>query len=177
MILEKKLEKAIKNEDIIQMDYVFEEIYNKYYNLVSYIISQYIKNINDIEELVNDTFVNFYNNCFKVKIDNIKYYLVKSSKNISIDFIKKKQVIYEYNEDYINNYKEDREKTIYDEIMILLEKCLSKEEIKIILLYNIDCYSLKEISKMLNKPYNSVVSIYNRAIKKVKKEVNKNVNG
>ena len=151
MILEKKLEKAIKNEDNSQMDYVFEEIYNKYYNLVSYIISQYIKNINDIEELVNDTFVNFYNNCFKVKIDNIKYYLVKSSKNISIDFIKKKQVIYEYNEDYINNYKEDREKTIYDEIMILLEKCLSKEEIKIILLYNIDCYSLKEISVVMKE--------------------------
>ena len=34
MILEKKLEKVIKNEDNIQMDYVFEEIYNKYYNLV-----------------------------------------------------------------------------------------------------------------------------------------------
>lgn len=177
MILEKKLETAIKHEDNDQMDYVFEEIYNKYYNLVSYIISQYIKNINDVEELVNDTFVNFYNNCFKGRIDNIKYYLVKSSKNISIDFLKKKQIIFEYNEDYVNNYKEDKEKTIYDEIMILLDRCLSKDEIKIILLYNIDCYSLKEIANMLNRPYNSIVSTYNRSIKKVKKEMNKNVNG
>ena len=30
MILEKKLEKVIRNEDNIQMDYVFEEIYKKY---------------------------------------------------------------------------------------------------------------------------------------------------
>ena len=177
MILEKKLEKAIKNKDNNQIDYVFEEIYNKYYNLVSYIISQYIKNNNDVEELVNDTFVNFYNSLFKVQIDNIKYYLVKSSKNISLDFIKKKKIVYEYNEDYINNYKEEDEATMYDEIMILLEKCLSKEEIKIILLHNIDCYTLKEIANIINKPYNSVISIYNRAIKKVKKEVTNNVNG
>lgn len=177
MILEKKLEKAIKNSNNNQIDYVFEEIYNKYYNLVSYIISQYIKNNNDVEELVNDTFVNFYNSLFKVQIDNIKYYLVKSSKNISLDFIKKKKIVYEYNEDYVNNYKEEDEATMYDEIMILLEKCLSKEEIKIILLHNIDCYTLKEIANIINKPYNSVISIYNRAIKKVKKEVTNNVNG
>ena len=59
--------------------------------------------------------------------------------------------------------------------MILLEKYLTEEEIKIILLYNVDCYSLKEIANKIKKPYNSVVSIYNRAIKKFKKEVYKNV--
>ena len=44
--------------------------------------------------------------------------------------------------------------------------------------YRIDKdFSQKEISNMIKKPYNSVISIYNRAIKKVKKEVTNNVNG
>ena len=176
MTLEKKLEKAIHCKNVSEVDQIFEEIYNKYHNLICYIISQNIKNNNDVEELVNDTFMNFYYNCSKIKIKNIKYYLVTSAKNICIDFLKKKQIIYEYDEDYINNYKEDKEKTMYDEVIILLNKYLSEEEINIILLYNIDQYSLKQISKKLNKPYSSIVSMYDRAIKKFKKEVNKNGN-
>ena len=175
MILEKKIERAIKKENDNEIDLLFEEVYNKYYNLISYLISQNVKNNKDVEELVNDTFVNFYNNCCIKPINNIKYYLVKSAKNISINFLKKKQINYEYNEDYINNYNDYNDKTYYDEIMILLEKYLTEEEIKIILLYNVDCYSLKEIANIIKKPYNSVVSIYNRAIKKFKKEVYKNV--
>lgn len=175
MILDKKLEKAIQNENDTEIELLFEEVYNKYYNLISYLISHNVKNNKDVEELVNDTFVNFYNNCFTKPINNIKYYLVKSAKNISINFLKKKQINYEYNEDYINNYNDYNDKTYYDEIMILLEKYLTEEEIKIILLYNVDCYSLKEIANKIKKPYNSVVSIYNRAIKKFKKEVYKNV--
>ena len=175
MILEKKLERAIKKENSHEIEFLFEEIYDKYYNLISYLISQNVKNNKDVEELVNDTFINFYNNCYIKPINNIKYYLVQSAKNISINFLKKKQINYEYNEEYINNYNDQKDKTIYDEIIILLDKYLNKEEIKIILLYNVDCYSLKEIANMINKPYNTVLSIYNRAIKKFKKEVFENV--
>ena len=176
MILEKKLEKALKKKNITEIDYVFEEIYNQYYNLIVYIVSQKIKNNNDVEELVNDIFVNFYTNCIKKKIDNIKYYLVKSSQNICIDYMRKNKICYEYNEEYINNYNENNEIVLYDEVMELLEKYLSKDEIQIILLHHLDGYSLKEISNRLNKPYSTIVSKYDRAIKKFKKEVNKDEN-
>ena len=171
MVIEKKLQKAIKSKNINIIDSVFEEIYNEYFNLVTYIISKNVKNRNDVEELTDDVFMNFYTSCNKQDINNIKYYLVQTAKNISLNFLRKKNVQFEYNEDYINNYVTNDEKTLYDDIMLLLEKHLSSYEINIILLHNVDCYSLKEIAKKYNKPYNSVLSTYNRAIRKFKKEV------
>ena len=50
---------------------------------------------------------------------------------------------------------------------------LNDDEIEIILKYNIDSYTFKELSLELNKSINTIISIYNRSIKKFKKGVKK----
>ena len=111
MVIEKKLKKAIKSKNINIIDSVFEEIYIEYFNLITYIISKNVKNRNDVEELTDDVFMNFYTSCNKQDINNIKYYLVQTAKNISLNFLRKKNVQFEYNEDYINNYVTNDNKT------------------------------------------------------------------
>ena len=81
MDLERKLKSALNTNDLEQIEIVFEEIYNTYYKLIYFCININVKNHQDVEELVDDVFINFYNNINKIDISNIKYYLTKSAKN------------------------------------------------------------------------------------------------
>ena len=46
-------------------------IYYEYGMLVTYIISKYVEKSEDVEELVNDVFIKFYQASFKTEIKNI----------------------------------------------------------------------------------------------------------
>ena len=73
MNLETKLKNSIIKKDEVLLDSVFEEIYNKYFNLSAFIISKYVKNKLDVVELVNDVFFKFYEKIIETEINNIKY--------------------------------------------------------------------------------------------------------
>ena len=70
--LEKKLRAAIKSNNINKIEIIFEDIYYEYGKLVGFIISKYVSKKEDIEELVDDVFINFFKVLYKTKIENIK---------------------------------------------------------------------------------------------------------
>ena len=86
---------------------LFEDIYNEYYKLSFYIISKYINNYDDICDIVNDCFLNVYKNIKNIK-KSIKYYIVVTSKNASINFLKKQNNII-LDDDLIYNQKYEQE--------------------------------------------------------------------
>ena len=110
MNYEKEIIKAIKKNDLVKIEEVFEKIYFEYGKLVGFIISKYVTKKEDIEELVNDIFLKFSSVLFDIKLDNIKYYLVVSAKNAAINFLKKKdnKLNIEYNDEYIKTLKQDQ---------------------------------------------------------------------
>lgn len=169
MSLEKKLEKAIKQNNPNKIEQVFEEIYYEYGKLVGFIISKYISNKEDIEELVDDVFVSFSKIILKNKITNIKYYLVTQAKNTSINFLNKKdnKVEMVYDEMYLSTQTYQPSK--YYDLINDMKKVLTDLEINILLLHTIYNYSFDDISNKLNKPLSSIASIYRRAIKKFNK--------
>lgn len=73
--VEENLKYALRTKDKRIINQVFEEIYYEYGHLIGFVISQYVKNKSDVEELINDVFLNFFNNLDKIKIKNIKAYL------------------------------------------------------------------------------------------------------
>ena len=164
---DKVLYKAIKSRKEDKILEAFDYIYTKYYKLIYFIISQYITNEFDIEDITQNVFVNFFNNLNKIDLTkNIKYYLVTSAKNQTINFLKKNKKI-EYDEEIILNMKDEGSSNLlYNELIADLNKFLSREEINIILLHTLECYTFKEIAKKLNKKTNTIITIYNRAIKK-----------
>lgn len=170
MPLENKLLHAIKSNNKDTIDNVFEIIYYEYGKLVAYIISKYVERIEDVEEIVNDVFISFYKAALKKEIRDIKYYLVTSAKNKSIDFYRKKinKLDVYYNDDNVFEYIEYKD-SIYGDLLYEMRKYLSDEEINIIILHLIYDYSFKEIAEKYNKPISSISSIYNRALKKFKK--------
>lgn len=112
---------------------LFEEIYNEYYKLVCYILSKYITNEKDIEELANDIFLNFFNNMKKIK-SSIKYYLVVSARNLAINFLNKqsRENNYFLNDEFIDQMSSRPLNQNYNRILLYLKEYLTNEEIEII---------------------------------------------
>ncbi len=171
MSIERKLERAVANEDLQEISKLFEEIYYEYGKLVAYIISKYVGNKEDIEELTNDVFVKFSRVLFTIEYCSIKQYLATQAKNSAIDFLRKntpqKQI--EYVEEVVFG-EADEDKLLYNELLDDMKKYLSEEEINIILLHAVYGYSFVEIAKRFGRPVTTVKSTYHRAIKKYRKE-------
>ena len=169
MSFEKKLKRAIRKNDLLEIEKVFEQIYYKYGKLIGFVISKYVSNNSDVEELVNDVFLNFSKVLFSIKLDNIKYYLVVQAKNTAINFVKKnsKKIII-YNDDFFDQNDETSKESIMYEVLKDMENCLTEYEIKIIVLHSVYCYSFVALSKKYNKPVTTISSTYHRSIKKIK---------
>lgn len=172
MNYEKEFTKAIKRNDIEKIEELFEGLYYEYGKLIGFVISKYVSKKEDIEELVNDVFLQFSRVLFDIKLNNIKYYLVTTAKNASINFLKRKdqKLNVEYSDEYISSVKENNvDNNKYYELVFDMEKYLSVLEINIIILHSVYGYSFKEIGIKYQKPTSSISSIYQRAIDKYNK--------
>lgn len=173
--LEKKLKYAIKSNDLTKIHNIFDEIYVMYGKLVYFKIAQYIDNKHDIAELTQDVFISFYNNIFNVDISNIKYYLIISSKNKAIDYLRRKKEIIIINDDIIDEQEDVVTTNIeYEEIIDKMKLFLTEFEIELIIKHNIDGYTFKELSNQYKRPINTLISIYNRSLQKFRKGNEKN---
>ena len=174
---ERLLANAIKSNNKAKIEDAFCFIYNKYKPLVVFVASKYLRNIGDINDVVQDTFISFFNNIASVKT-NIKSYLTVTVKNKAIDFIRKNKKI-DYVDvtevDIINN--EDYYKTISNDAFIEmvdeLKRTLGNDEANIIIMHLIENLDFKDIALKYNEKENSVKTRYYRALKKFKERNNK----
>lgn len=164
MSYEKKLISAIRKQDMFAIEKIFEKIYYEYGKLVGFVISKYVSNTADIEELINDVFLNFSKVLYSIKLDNIKYYLVTQAKNAAINFVKKNG---KCKFEYIDDCLETRNDSMFYELVCDMKNCLTDYEINIIVLHSVYCYTFVDLSKKYNKPISTISSIYHRAIRKM----------
>ncbi len=173
MSLEKKLARALQTNNHSKIEKVFEEIYYEYGKLVGFVISKYVHNKADVEELVNDVFLAFSKVMFNTEIGNIKRYLAVSAKNATVNFLRRKKIECE-EFSYVENYDGYGDGLGYYDIAREMQKCLSIDELNTVFLHIVYGYSFTEIAKSISRPSSSVSSQYHRAIKKLKSKVNKN---
>lgn len=177
MSIEKRLLKVKGSSDASKINAIFEDIFNEYSKLVAFVIFKYVSTKEDVEDLVMDTFLNFYKMCLRENIDNIKRYLVQSAKNSAINFLKKQKRDIAYVDtiewDKTNSLTEIESNDYYN-LISLMEKVLSDREINIILLHAVYDYSFKDIASQYNSLESTIKSQYHRSIKKLKKGVKTN---
>lgn len=170
MIIEQKLKLALKFADEQKIHEVFNQIYVKYGKLVYFMISKYVDNPQDIEDLTQEVFLKFFNGLHKTEINNIKYYLVTSAKNIAINFLRSKQVTCELDERILfDNLCEKEDGNDCIDIIKDLRSFLKDEEVYIVLQHVINCRSFKDISNECGKHINTIMAKYYRAITKIRK--------
>ena len=131
-------------------------------------ISSIIKNKTIVEDLMQDTYVKFIENIDKISLsNNPTAYLAQIAKNISINTFNKNQRMI-YTGDYFDNYADQKQESKIDLGIIDYLEGIDKE---IVSLKIIGDLKFREIAEIVNKPLGTVLWIYNKAIKYLKKKV------
>ena len=167
---EKKLKMILSTGKVELINALFEEIYTKYKGLVCFIISKYIKSLDDIVDIAQDVFLDFFNNANNVN-NNIKFYLTSSAKNKALDHLKKynKITLVDVTDlDLLNNQSVSNDYIFKDTLKVLKDN-LKTLEYYILSLHIFSELTFKEISSKLNMKESSVKTLYFRTLKKSRK--------
>ena len=166
MNIESKLISVLKTGDRNKIEKTFEEIYEKYYKLLYFCVGSYITQREDIEDIVMDTFLSFFNNLDSIDLNgNIKNYLVRSAKNKAINLQKKKrEVLIENIEEYSLDFDNDSNG---NDLMDIIRDSLNDDERDLYLSHVIEDISLRKLSKMRDENINTTKSKYHRIRKKL----------
>ena len=161
--------KEIVNE-LKQKDYSsFDEFYHLTIKLVHYMISNIIKQKEQVEDLIQDTYLKFIENIDSISASkNPTAYLAQIARNSAINaFNKNKRIIND--SEYFSNLAE--EKPIDAKVDLSILDYLNETEKEIVALKIIGDLKFKDIANIVNKPLGTVLWIYNKAIKNLKKKV------
>ena len=166
MKLELKLEKAQQKRDKERLKEVFTDIYNFYHGLVAFNIYHITNDKEVVDELVDDTYLAFYDYALHQKVNDIKAFLITSSRNISLNYLKKEKTI---PLEEVEIAKNDDFTTFIDD----LKDFLGEEDYN--LLY--DYYVVEEPSRELAKKHNLSSSAIRMRIARLKKKVKQKYGG
>ncbi|OUU01848.1 MAG: RNA polymerase sigma-70 factor [Bacteroidetes bacterium MED-G17] len=70
----------------------YQILFNKYYSQMVYLANTYLFNKEDAEEIVQDVFIKIWNKRNEIQDFAIKTYLFTSTKNASINFLRRKKI-------------------------------------------------------------------------------------
>lgn len=169
---ESELLHALNSHEEAKINQAFEHIYYQYVKLVYFVIAKYIDDEEDIKDLVNDVFLQFFNHAHQIHT-SIKSYLTQTAKNASIQFLKKQEKYFPLEDTYL---LQSAGKTHTYELLIReLANIVGEEAVNIILLHSVDELSFKSIGEKIEMKENTVKTIYHRAINKYQKKVRRNV--
>ena len=158
---------------VIDKEKAFKYIYEQYNPLCYFIASSYLTNKEDINDVIQQSFINLFNNFSNV--DNIKSYLCKTVKNIAFNTIKKESKTINYDK-FINLGDEDSKikgSIAYQELLKSMQNILGEDDTKIIILYLIYGYDFKKIAEIFKSNSKTIKTKYYRALKKYQKEMKK----
>lgn len=150
----------------------FELFYSSTFRLVFYKILTYVKNEETAKDLTQDVYFEFYKNIHKIKENTacIKFLFVVA-KNKALDYLKtyKDEIVFDetiLKETYSSTGGIDDVDLVIQ--IIRKEIKIKQKDIDLILLHVVNDYTFEEISKFLNSKVNTVITRYNRAMKKIK---------
>lgn len=143
-----------------QIEY-FSFLVKKYSPIVFYYVNQRIKNTEDSNDIVQNSFIKIYKAIGKLDLNKQFYpYFFSIVKNEIIEFYRRrKQTLPLFDESAIET-PEPLEEAI-DFKMVLNE--LTDEHKKVLTLYYIEGYSYKDIAQKIRKPLNTVKTLIRRA--------------
>lgn len=148
----------------------FNLFYFKTYKSVYYKLLSYVKNPDFANDLSQEVYIEFYRNAKRVREDkSCLTFLFTIARNIALNYIKSKKEDLEY-DDGLNYASDTKEQKIDVNIIfaVLLNEIKVKEEdCDILLLHIVQGYAFNEIAAMYNANLNTIITKYNRIIKKL----------
>ena len=157
--------KKLSSSSVTEMNEAFNVVFNKYRYLVYYVSFDILKSEEEAKDIVNETFIKMYENRKDFsKESKLKYFLLVTAKNLSINR-------YNQNKDHLT-YSDDIEgKADSENLSIYLEKfkeVLDEEEYQYLALHLVYGFKFKEIAIANNLTTSQVSSKYQRGINKLR---------
>lgn len=162
---------GLANGDVDAMDILYSTIKTDVY---AFALSK-VYNKNDADDILQDTFLRIYENAklyvpfgkpmawvFTVELNIINRYFQLKSR---YDVLNDETIIH----DIVDESNDSKNNEIQDEYLITLLESLDEFEREVISLHLVSDLKFREIAEMLNKPLSTILSKYNRAIKKMRK--------
>lgn len=167
VVMEKQMKKALKSKDASIINKAFEDVFNAYKGLVCFILAKYISKPEDIDDLLQDTFLDYFRHAYSVQ--NIKSYLTTSAKNKALTRLKAEQRNISIPVEDIDLYKSNKDMTNeYYIVMNQLKKALSEVEYSVLCLHLLEDKTFKYIAELLKEKESTIKTIYYRTIQKSK---------
>lgn len=165
MIVDSHLIERLKARD----EEAFEIVYDEYSNLIYYIAFSIVKNKEDAEEVVQDTFLNMFNsiNSYTEK-NKFKSWLMQIARNLSLNKVTRNKEKNTIKDDEVVGRAKAKSEEI--DLLLTIKGILDFESSNIVILRIVYNFSFKEISEECNMTVNKVQGIYYQALKKLKKE-------
>ena len=162
----------------IKYNSLISQLKNKIFNYALYMVNDRM----DAEDITQDVFIKLWNNFEKINLIKAKSWLLKTTHNLCIDYLRKRknkmntsEGIEENTISIDNNFLNDPEisyrrnmmkKRINNSIKELPNKLKS-----VFVLYEIEGFKYREISETLNIPINSIKVYLLRARKKLQEDL------
>jgi RNA polymerase sigma-70 factor (ECF subfamily) len=160
-------------DKLIQKDNeAFKTVYEQTQKGVFSIIISMVRNKTITEDLMQDTYIKMIKYIRQYQRGrNFNAWLMQIAKNTALDYLRKNKKEYLYDPQE-QSYMHDSLKTnpVTYSVLDLVES-LNEDEKQIVLLRAVAEYKFKDIAQMVDKPLGTVLWIYNKAIKALKKEV------
>lgn len=151
----------------------FTEFYELTKKQIFYNIFAILKDFQASEDILQETYLNFLNNINSINPHkSILGFLYKISKNKALDYYRKNKKILDY--ELIENQRKLSYELQFDysyELLMKIKKILNDIEYRVVVLHIINELTNKEIGKLINRPTNTVIWIYNNAIKKIRESL------
>jgi len=149
----------------------FDQFYNLTKQQVFYAIISIIKDQMLAEDLLQDTYVKFLEKIDQyIEGSNVTAYLSQIGRNLAINMYNKRKKEIK-SEEIIDQIPADEQETHDDPEILKLLDLLDMKEREVVVLHVINDLTFREISEVTHKPLGTVLWIYNRAIKKLKRKV------
>jgi RNA polymerase sigma-70 factor (ECF subfamily) len=175
----KTIENILRGEDDD-----FEFLVKKYLKQIYNFLFQLTGNRSALDDLTQETFIKAWKNLGKYNSEkSFKTWLFTIAKNTAYDYLKKKKAIpfSNFSDEEGKNQLEEisDEKILPDEIMERKDftekfeekiKKIPKHYGLILFMHYRDDFSLQEIAEIIGKPYNTIKSQHNRALKLLKEK-------
>ncbi len=182
--MEKQANKELNDEIMKKIasgdDEAFTELYYATYKQIYGFLLSLTKNKEDAEDLMQNTYIKIRNGAHLYKPQGtLMAWLCSIAKNQFLDYVRKygknRGVDFAEVENYVSEgYASQRDETSDVENRMLLETVfaiLDEQERVIVTMHMLDGLKHREIADIIGIPLSTVITKYNRALKKMKKVV------